>query len=227
VWKHGLSFSFPESGPTEDRMKVTSDKLLLVVDLLGTFLFALEGAMTALEGNLDFFGVLVLAFTTALGGGIIRDLLIGAVPPASIQDRRYAITALVGGATVFFFHHFVRQIPASWIIVLDAAGLGLFAMAGAVKALDKEIDPFMAVLMGTITGVGGGTLRDIFLARIPAVLQVEIYAVAALIGSAVMVVGIRRNLPRTGMMALGGVVCFLVRIVSVWQHWNLPKVPSP
>ncbi len=208
-------------------MKYPSDKLLSAVDLLGTFVFAVEGAMAAIERSLDFFGILVVAFATALGGGIVRDLLIGAVPPASIRDRRYALTAFAGGVVVFFGHHFVRQTPPFLIIGLDAAGLGLFAMAGAAKALDREIDPFMAVLMGTITGVGGGTIRDIFLARVPAVLRVDIYAVAALAGAAVMVAGVRRGLPRAWMMALGGVLCFLLRVVSVWQHWNLPRVTGP
>lgn len=208
-------------------MKRVADRLLLAVDLIGTFVFAIEGAMAAIASQLDFFGVMVLSFTTALGGGVIRDLLIGAVPPASIRDRRYPITAFVGGAVVFFLHQFVKQIPSPVLIGLDAAGLSLFAMAGAAKALDYEIDPFMAVLMATITGVGGGTIRDLFLAQIPRVLRVDIYAVAALIGAAVMVTGVRRGLPRTPMMVLGGVVCFVLRVVSVWQHWNLPRVIGP
>lgn len=211
----------------EGSIKLSADKLLFAVDMIGTFVFAIEGAMAAIEGHLDFFGVMVLSFATALGGGIIRDLLIGAVPPASVRDRRYALAAFLGGIVVFFLHHFVRQIPVSVLIVLDAAGLGLFAMSGAVKALDHKIDPFMAALMGTITGSGGGTVRDIFLARIPAVLRVEIYAVAALVGAAVMITGIRRGLPRSWMMVVGGVLCFLLRVVSVWKHWNLPRVTSP
>ncbi len=205
-------------------MKRTSDGLLFAVDLLGTFVFAVEGALIAVAGNLDFLGVLVLSFVTASGGGIIRDLLIGAVPPTSIRDRRYALAAFAGAVLVIFLYQFVRQVPTSLIIGLDAAGLGLFAVAGTAKALDYEIDPFIAVLLGTITGVGGGTVRDILLARIPAVLQVDVYAVAALAGAAVMVLGIKAGMPRSTMMVSGGIVCFLLRIVSVWQHWNLPKV---
>lgn len=204
-------------------MKYSSEKLLVTVDLAATFLFAVEGAMVAVAANLDFFGVMVLSFATALGGGIIRDLLIGAIPPASISENRYAITAFIGGVVVFFTHQFVRQIPPSIVIGLDAAGLGLFAVAGAAKALDYKINPFMASLMGTITGVGGGTVRDIFLAQVPAVLRVDIYAVAALVGSAIMVIGIRRGISRTLMMVLGAVICFLLRIISIWQNWNLPR----
>lgn len=198
--------------------------MLSTIDLLGTFVFALEGALTAIEGNLDLLGVLVLSFITASGGGIIRDLLIGSIPPASIRDRRYAITAFVGAACAFCFYQFVKQVPPPVLISLDAAGLGLFAVSGAEKALENKIDPFVAILMGTVTAVGGGTLRDILLARIPAVLRVDVYAVAALAGSAVMILGIRAGKPRALMMILGGIVCFALRIVSVWLHWNLPRV---
>ena len=205
-------------------MKYAPDKLLLAVDLTGTFVFALEGASAAIEGHLDFFGVLVLAFVTSLGGGIVRDVLIGAVPPASIRDKRYAMTALLGGATVFFLHSLVRQIPSPLLIGLDAAGLSLFAMSGTAKAMDHGIDPWMATLMGTITGVGGGTIRDLFLARVPWVLRVDIYAVAALAGSLVMVAGIRRGVSRRTMMMCGGVLCFVLRELAVTYHWNLPRV---
>ena len=121
-------------------IKHASKKLLFVVDLLGTFVFTAEGATAAIEGHLDFFGVKVLSFATASGGGIIRDLLIGDVPPTSIRDRRYAITAFVGGTVVFCLHYFVRQVPSPIVVGLDAAGLGLFAVSGAAKALDKRID---------------------------------------------------------------------------------------
>ena len=210
----------------EIHIDIAADKLLLAVDLIGTFVFAVEGAMTAIQNRLDFFGVMVLAFVTALGGGIIRDMLIGAVPPASIRDRRYALTAFLGGAVTFFLYHTVRQIPVSILVALDAAGLGLFAVSGAAKALDYKTDPFMAALMGTITGAGGGTLRDIFLARIPSILRVEIYAVAALAGASVMIVGFRRGISRPWMMAFGGTICFLLRVISYWQHWGLPRVPG-
>ncbi|MEE3715234.1 trimeric intracellular cation channel family protein [Tumidithrix elongata RA019] len=203
-----------------------NNKFLLAVDLVGTFVFALEGATVAIGVQLDFFGVMVVSFVTASGGGIIRDLLIGSVPPASIRDRRYLVTAILGGVVVFFLHQFVVQIPSLVIVVLDAAGLGLFAIAGASKALDYGIDPLMSVLMGTITGVGGGTMRDILLSRIPSILRVDIYAVAALVGAAITIFGVNRGMPRNLMMALGITVCFLLRVVSVWQQWNLPKAIS-
>lgn len=207
------------------RIRFPTDRLVLAVDLLGTFVFALEGANAAVLRRLDFFGVLVLAFVTALGGGILRDVLIGAVPPASLRDRRYALLAFFGGAVVFFLHPVVRQVSGSLLIVVDAAGLGLFAVSGAAKALDYAIDPFFAVLLGGVTGVGGGCMGSVLQAQVPAILRTEIYAVAALAGAALMVVGIRRGLPRGWMMLAGGLFCFLVRVVSVWQHWNLPTAP--
>jgi uncharacterized membrane protein YeiH len=205
-------------------MKYGSDRLLLAIDLAGTFVFAMEGAMAAIRGELDFFGVMVLSFATALAGGVIRDLLIGASPPASIRDWRYPAVAFTAGAAVFFFHHYVLAIPMPVLIVFDAAGLGLFAVAGTEKALNYGIHPFMAVLMGTVTGVGGGTIRDIFLAQVPLVLRSDVYATAALAGSVIMVVVRRLGLSPTAAAFAGGVSCFMLRIVAVWQHWNLPHV---
>jgi uncharacterized membrane protein YeiH len=152
-------------------MKYDPEKLLFAVDLAGTLLFAIEGATAAISGNLDVLGLMVLAFATALGGGIIRDLLIGAVPPNSLRDWRYSAVVFTGAAIVFFLHRFVQGIPNGVMIVLDAAGLALFAVAGTQKALIYKMHPFIAILLGTITGVGGGTIRDMFLARIPTVLR--------------------------------------------------------
>lgn len=184
----------------------------------------MEGAMAAIRGELDFFGVMVLSFATALAGGVIRDLLIGASPPASIRDWRYPAVAFAAGAAVFFFHHFVLAIPGPVLIAFDAAGLGLFAVAGTEKALTYGIHPFMAVLMGTVTGVGGGTVRDIFLAQVPLVLRADVYATAAMAGSIVLIAGRRLGLSDTTSAFAGGVACFALRVVAVWQHWNLPHV---
>ncbi|MGC1296140.1 MAG: TRIC cation channel family protein [Alloacidobacterium sp.] len=203
-----------------------SATLLLTIDLIGTFVFAVEGAMAAIQGNLDILGLMVLAFATALGGGIIRDVLIGAVPPNSIRDWRYPAVAFAGGAVVFFQSSFVNKVPESLIVTLDAAGLALFAVAGAAKALDYNIHPFLATLMGGITGVGGGTIRDILLARIPSVLRSDVYAVAALVGAAAMILSLKLKLRPALATTIGIVVCFALRMVAVHRHWNLPKVPG-
>jgi uncharacterized membrane protein YeiH len=204
-------------------MNTDSNKLLLSVDLAGTLLFAVEGGLAAVAANLDLLGVMVLAFATALVGGIIRDVLIGAVPPASLRDWRYTATAFVGGAIVFFLHPYIRQIPAGVIVTLDAAALALFAVAGTEKALVYKMHPFIAVLLGTITGVGGGTVRDVLLTQVPNVLRADIYATAAMAGAVVMVAATNLRVPPTFAAISGGLVCFLLRVISVWQHWNLPK----
>jgi uncharacterized membrane protein YeiH len=201
-----------------------TNTLLFAADLAGTLLFAIEGALAAITGNLDLLGLMVLAFSTALAGGIFRDLLIGAIPPSSLRDWRYSAMAFTGAAIVFFMYRFVQGIPSEVILVLDAAALALFAVAGTEKALLYEMHPFIAVLLGTVTAVGGGTVRDIFLARIPLVLRSDIYATAAMVGAVVMISLRKLKLSPTMAAMLGGVVCFTLRIVSVWRHWNLPKV---
>ena len=200
-----------------------ASKLLLWADLAGTFLFAVEGALIAVPANLDLLGVMVLAFSTALVGGIIRDVLIGAVPPASLRDWRYATAAFTGGVIVFFLHPYVRSIPAPVIMTLDAVALSLFAVAGTEKALPNKMHPFIAVLLGAVTAVGGGTVRDVLLAQIPNVLRSDIYATAALAGATVMVAATKLRVPPALAAVSGGLVCFLLRVISVWQHWNLPK----
>jgi|SRR5580704_6957483 uncharacterized membrane protein YeiH len=201
-----------------------SNTLLFAADMAGTLLFGIEGALAAINGDLDLLGLMVLAFSTALAGGIFRDLLIGAVPPSSLRDWRYSAMAFTGAAIVFFMYRFVQGIPGEVILVLDAAGLALFAVAGTEKALLYKMNPFIAVLLGTVTAVGGGTVRDIFLARVPLVLRSDIYATAAMAGAVVMIVGRKLKQSSTWSAVLGGVVCFVLRIVSVWRHWNLPKV---
>lgn len=205
-------------------LRPTSDTLLLAVDFLGTLVFAVEGGVAAARGNLDLLGALVLAFVTALGGGIIRDVLIGAIPPNSIRDWRYGAIAFLGAIVAFFLHSLVLEIPASVLTMLDAAGLALFAVAGAEKALNYKTPPFLAILMGGITGVGGGTVRDVLLAQVPTVLRADVYATAALAGAAVVVIGLRLKLPRTPVAICGISVCFLLRMVSIWRHWNLPRL---
>ena len=204
--------------------KYRQDVVLLAVDLVGTFVFAVEGALAGIRGELDLLGLLVVSFVTALGGGTVRDLLIGAVPPNSIRDWRYGATAFAGGGAVFCFYQSFQHVPQQLLITLDAAGLALFAMAGAAKALEFGINPMIAVLMGVLTGVGGGTIRDVLLTRVPGILNTDIYASAALAGSAVMVIGLALKVPRTIAMTVGGMCCFVLRMVAVARHWNLPKV---
>jgi uncharacterized membrane protein YeiH len=197
--------------------------LLFAVDIAGTLVFALEGAMAAVNGNLDLIGIMTLTFCTALGGGIVRDVLLGALPPASLRDWRYPAIVLTVAIMVFFLHDSVRRIPPQAIQVLDAAGLAIFAIAGTQKALLYKMNPLVAALLGTITGVGGGTLRDMLLAQVPKVLQFEIYATAALLGSTCMIAARKVRVPAGWAASLGAFVCFVLRVVSLWRHWNLPR----
>ena len=203
-------------------MTARAAPFVTALDIAGTCVFAVEGALAAMAGRLDLFGVLVLAFCTALGGGIIRDVLLGAAPPAALRDWRYAALAFGAGLLTFQFRHQAAQLPGLSLTALDAAGLALFAVAGAGKALDYGIPPFIAPLLGAITAVGGGMVRDICLAHVPVVLRTDIYATAALAGAATLVALRGLGLRPVPAAAAGFAVCFLLRLVSVALHWHLP-----
>jgi len=205
----------------------STTRLIEIADLAGTFVFAAEGAMTAIRGDLDFFGVMVLSFTTAVGGGILRDVLLGATPPAALRDWRYGAVAFTAAAVTFLLYWRASAIPGWLIVSLDAAGLALFAVAGTEKALSHDLHPFVAVLLGTITGVGGGTIRDVLLAQVPVILRADIYATAAMAGAAVLVIGRALRWPAPLAAGLGGIVCFGLRMLAVWQHWSLPHAGAP
>jgi uncharacterized membrane protein YeiH len=200
-----------------------SDRLVLGFDLAATFLFGLEGASSAVAGDLDLFGVLVLGFVTAVGGGIIRDLLIGDVPPAAFRLQRYIVVALLGAAIAFVIFTPISHV-ATWVLItLDAAGLSLFTVSGASKALLFETNALTAIILGVVTGTGGGVIRDVLLNKVPAILRVDVYASAALLGAVVMTIGVRQGHSRGRMMFIGGGVCFALRLVAAWQHWGLPR----
>jgi uncharacterized membrane protein YeiH len=190
-------------------------------DLAGTFVFAFQGALAAIAAHLDLFGDMVLAFATALGGGVIRDVLMGELPPSALRDWAYPSTAFLAAAIVFMLAGHV-QVPRELLLTLDAGGLALFAVAGTQKALDARIHPLSAVLLGTITAVGGGTLRDLLLTHVPAILRIDVYATAALFGALVLIVARRAGAPRTAAALLGGLACFTLRMVAISQHWQLP-----
>lgn len=199
-------------------------RTLLVLDLIGTFVFALSGAVAGVKERLDLFGVLVLSFAAASAGGIMRDLLIGAVPPAAISDWRYLAVSLLAGFIVFFWYPISERLRnlGNHVLIFDAAGLALFAVAGTQKALGYRLNPVMAALLGVLTGVGGGMLRDLLVTQVPNVLRAELYAVAALVGAVVVVVGHVLNLPPTPMAISGAVLCFGIRFVAIRRGWRLP-----
>jgi uncharacterized membrane protein YeiH len=195
--------------------------LVLAFDLAGTFVFALSGAMTAVKHRLDLFGILVLSFAAATFGGIGRDLLIGAVPPAALADWRYIVVPVLAGITIFFTYSATARLQTA-VLILDGAGLALFAVSGALKALSWGLTPIAAIMLGVLTGVGGGIARDILVAEIPTVLRAELYAVAALAGASVVVIGRLLHLPTLPVAAIGGALCFGLRFMAIRYGWQLP-----
>ena len=202
-----------------------AEPTLFVLDLVGTFVFALDGALVALRvARLDIVGAITLGMVTAIGGGILRDLLIGAVPPATFSDWRYLAVATAGGLIAFLLGHRLERL-SSPITVLDAAGLSLFAVTGASKALDFGLGVGQAVLLGAVTAVGGGTMRDVLVRRVPAVLQSGLYAIPAIIGAALTVAAIRAEGYGPVTAVAAAAICFLVRMVGVRYDINAPRPP--
>lgn len=194
------------------------------VDQLGAFVLAIQGACIAAVHGLDLLGVLVVAMVSAMGGGIIRDVLIGAHPPEALRNGVMVGIALAGGLLTFIAYHHVSEIPEPLLLVVDAAGLSLLAVAGTEKALEFGLTGPVAIMMGGITGVGGGTLRDILLAQVPAVLRTDFVASSALIGSAVLVLARHFKAPPALAAVMCGLTCCVLRLVSGFAHWRLPAV---
>ncbi len=210
-----------EIDPTSEPVRT----LVLALDLCGTFAFALSGAMVAIRRQLDVYGILVLSFVAACFGGIVRDLLIGAVPPAALMDWRYLAVSLTAGLIAFFWCSRIEK-ARNAVRLLDAAGLAFFCVAGAEKALAFGLDPLMAALLGMLTGVGGGIVRDVLVAEIPTVLRADFYAVAALVGAGIVVSGDLIGLPTVLMAIVGAVACFAIRVIAIRRGWRLPVAPG-
>ncbi|HRD61108.1 MAG TPA: TRIC cation channel family protein [Nocardioides sp.] len=197
-----------------------NEYLELTLDLIGTFVFALTGALVAVRNRLDIFGTLVLACATGLGGGMVRDVLLGDVPPAGLTDWRYLLAATLAGVATFYWHRLV----ARWeniILTLDAAGLALFCVTGAVLASEAGLGIVPSALLGMISGIGGGMIRDILANRVPVVLEAGTgwYAVPALAGAALAAIGNQYEWPTVLVLVPGMVVCFGWRVVAMRRGW--------
>jgi uncharacterized membrane protein YeiH len=204
----------------------TASPTFVVLDLTGTFAFALNGAWTALRiARLDIVGVVTLGMFTALGGGIVRDILLGALPPATFSDWRY-LTVAAGGSLVAFVSGRSLERLARPILLLDAAGLSLFAVSGALKGLDFGVGFGQAVILGAITAVGGGTLRDVLIREIPAVLTSGLYAIPALVGAFVVVAADRLGAAGLPAAIVGAGVCFIIRMLGVRFDIEAPGPPG-
>ena len=222
--------------PTPDRRPVATvshpgSTLQLALDLSGTFVFGLNGALTAMEAeNLDIVGVVVLAVITALGGGIIRDVLIGALPPAAFRDWRYLAVGGGAGIAAFFARQLWLRLQRS-ITVFDAAGLALFCVTGTTTAFAAHLGPFQSVVLGTITGVGGGTIRDVVIRKVPTVLSSGLYAIPAACGATLTALALEFHFYGGAIAVVAAAICFLIRMAGV--HFNLnvpvsrPRVTKP
>jgi uncharacterized membrane protein YeiH len=192
-----------------------------ILDLGGTFVFAISGAVAAVNRRLDIFGILVLSFVAGNFGGITRDVLIGAVPPAALTDGRYLLVSVLAGLVTFFLYAGVNKLHAP-VLLFDAVGLSFFAVAGAEKAIAFGLSPVMSALLGMLTGIGGGMMRDVLLTEIPQVLRSDLYAVAALAAASIVVIGHLLGVSY-GISALaGGIVCFGLRFMAIRYGWHLP-----
>jgi uncharacterized membrane protein YeiH len=205
---------------------ISVSTLVLVLDLCGTFVFALSGAMAGLKHKLDLFGVLALSFAAANLGGIMRDVLIGAVPPPGISDWRYVAVSVLAGLATIYWRSVIDRVRSS-VMIFDAGGLALFAVSGAQKAVDLRLGPVTAMLLGMLTGIGGGMVRDMLVNEVPTVLRTELYAVAALVGAAVVVLGDMLNLPSSAPTLIGVALCFGLRFMALRRGWQLPVAHWP
>lgn len=205
---------------------MTVPSALLLLDLAGTAVFALNGALTAIRAaRLDLVGVLTLGMMTALGGGIVRDVIIDSLPPATFQDWRYLVVAAAGALIAFLLGRRLDRVGLG-IEVLDAVGLSLFAVTGATKALDAGLGPLQAVILGAVTAVGGGTVRDVMIGRVPTVLSSGLYAVPALAGAAITVVGVELGVRGWAVTSVAAVVCFAIRLIGIRFDLNAPTPPG-
>ena len=204
---------------------MTPDTTLYWLDLVGTFVFGLSGAMLAVRRDLDVFGIAVLAVAAALSGGLIRDMALGATPVAALSTSHYLLAACAAALCVFFAHSLIEKLSKP-VMVLDALGLGLFAVSGTGKALEYGLDPIPAMVVGVLTAVGGGAVRDLLVTEIPRVLREEVYALAALVGAGVVVLGQAFGFDPTLSALTGAVIAALIRILSVTRGWQAPKAPG-
>jgi len=196
--------------------------LLVALDLAGAFIFALTGALVAVRAKMDIVGMLVLATATGIGGGVVRDVLLGEFPPAALRSARYLVCCCLAGLLIFALPRLFEQF-GSPIRYLDAVGLGVFAAAGTIKAVHFGTNGFTAVFLGVITAVGGGIIRDLLAGEIPSVLRSDIYAVAAALGSIAIVLTRDAGLIQAGAAVLGAALTIAVRLIAIQRGWQAPR----
>jgi uncharacterized membrane protein YeiH len=197
-------------------------RLLYLFDLLGTFAFAISGAIAGVRKNFDLYGIMVLSVVTAVGGGTIRDVLVGRIPPFIFKDINYFLISILAALITFFFHKYVEK-KYKVLLIMDAIGLGVFTVIGISVGLQYDIGYFGAVVMGVMTGTFGGMIRDVLQKEVPLVLQKEIYASACIIGGIVFVFFDILKFNNVINVAVSGIVVFIIRFVAIQKNWHLPK----
>ena len=202
-------------------MIIQPNSIYTFLDLIGTFVFALSGAVAERQKGLDIFGIFSIAFTVACGGGIIRDLCIGAIPPAGLTNWLYLLMVLAATIIGIGFSRIVNLLNHP-VLLFDALGLSVFAVAGARKAIYFGHNYEVAILLAIVTAVGGGVIRDILLARIPVILKKEIYASAAMVGAMIVVAGDYLHYSKEAVSVIAILACFGLRFLGLHFHWNLP-----
>ena len=199
---------------------------LLALDVAGSFVFALSGALAAVRARLDVFGVVVVATVTAIGGGVLRDVLLGLTPPNALRHWWYLAVPAAAAVLVFVWHPQVTRMLRP-IVVLDAAGLGLFTVTGTRLALEQGLGATGACALGVLTGIGGGVIRDVLLREIPLVLRREIYALASAAGAVLVVLGDRLDALNLAWQIGAAVVVFAVRVLAARRRWSAPTPRFP
>ncbi|MFD4788158.1 trimeric intracellular cation channel family protein [Streptomyces sp. NPDC058459] len=204
--------------------QIFSPSVQHTLDVIGIFVFAISGALLAIRKNFDVFGMAVLAEVTALGGGLFRDLIIGAVPPAAFTDLGFFVTPLLATVMVFFLHPHVERIQAA-VLVFDAAGLGLFCVTGTTKAYSHGLGLTASATLGLATAVGGGVLRDVLANEVPSLLRWDrdLYAVPAIVGAGMVVLCIRFDALTSVTSGLAAAVAFALRLLAMKYHWRAPR----
>lgn len=198
-----------------------------ILELVGIYVFATSGALKAIQKDFDAVGILVLAMVTALGGGILRDVIIGDTPPAAFTNTNYLIIPLVAAAVTFFAHPVVERLAVT-MLVFDAAGLGLFCVTGTLKALEYNLGALQAVLLGVTTAVGGGVLRDITARETPALVKVDtdLYSIPAAAGATVVAIAYHTDLSMPVVVICAAVFVFAFRVLAMLRHWTAPRAWS-
>lgn len=216
------AWHFRHDGPKMMLPEFSVTPLVLGLDLVGTFVFGLSGGMLAVRRQLDLFGIMVLATAAAAAGGAIRDMAIGDQPIAFLRNNLYLLVTIAAGLVSFFFHRLIERFDKP-VMLLDAVGLGVFAVSGTQKALGFGLSPASACLIGVLTAVGGGVIRDLLVAEVPRVLREEIYAVAAICGALIVVIGASLGWPMAETAVAAATITIALRIASVRLGWKIPR----